>query len=193
MLFSTLHAFKITKEVYIGIHTFTLIEESYNEYGQKGVTMALYTKGTNVGMLRKLNFSIRNESGPCSDKNVEEGHYVINKDSITLYSHWKRSRSSDNTPIGDRIQVYKLNKHASFYLSDSKIYIEKSRRNKDTDEGMKYLYTEVKTKYEKVLLDSYVSNIEETFKAKFVLGDEARVLAKEVKKALMQKEKQRWK
>jgi hypothetical protein len=192
VLFSTLEAVNAEKEVHIGTHTFTLIEESYNEYGDKGITMALYAKDVNASTTRKLSFLLRNESGSCSDKNVEEGHYIIKKDSITFYSHWKRSRSTDNTPIGDRIQVYKVDKNGSFYLSDSKIYVERTTRNEDADEGMQYLYTEAKTEAEKLLLEEYVASVENIFKAKFVLGKEANVLAKEVHRVLMEKQKQKW-
>ena len=189
-LVSTLYA---EKEVHIGTHTFTLIEESYNEYGDKGMTMALYAKDVNASKSRKLSFLLRNESGACSDKNVEEGHYIIKKDSIIFYSHWKRSRSTDNMPIGDRIQVYKVNKDGSFYLSDSKIYVERTTRNEDADEGMQYLYTEAKTEAEKLLLEEYVASVENIFKAKFVMGEESNVLAKEVHHVLMEKQKQKWK
>ena len=167
------------------------VKESYNEYGDKGVTLALYAD-TDKSASPKLTFLLRNESGSCSDKDIEEGAYVIKKDTIVLYTHWIRSRNSNDAPIGDRIQVYKVNKDSSFTMIDSKVYVEKTRQNEDADEGMKYLYTAPKTKEEELLLDAYIASVEKIFKAKFVRGSEAVALGKEVQDALMQKQKQRW-
>lgn len=189
-LFSTLHAFKSEKEVQIGTHVFNLVKESYNEYGDKGMTMALYVKGDTSP---KLSFILKNESGACSDKDVEKGTYVIKKDSIVLYSHWIRSQNTNNTPIGDRKQVYKVDANSSFTLSDSSVYIEKTTQYEDADEGMQYLFTKPKTENEKRLLYDYISSVEEIFKAKFVMGDEADNLAFEVNAALSNIQKQQWK
>lgn len=192
ILISELNAFKSEKEVQIGVHSFILVKKSYNEYGDKGITMALYTKDTKNSRQKKLSFLLGNESGPCSDKNVENGSYKIKEDSIVFYTHWKRSRSSYNVPIGDRMQVFKVDKNGSFYMIDSKVYVERTKRNKDEDEGMQYLYTEAKTENEKLLLDEYITSVEDTFKAKFVMGDEAKKLEYEVNKALLLKQRQQW-
>jgi len=192
LLFTSLYAFKVEKEVQIAKHTFTLVKESYNEYGDKGVTMALYTKDANKSISEKFSFILRNESGSCSDKSVEEGIYKIDKDSIVTYTHWKRSQNLPNSPIGDRMQIYKMDENNSFYLYDSKVYVERTTRGEDADEGMKYLYVEPKTEDEKRLLSEYINAVENIFKAKFVTEDEARALSKEVHEALMHKEKQRW-
>jgi len=192
-LISVLNAFKAEKEVQIGGHSFILVEESYTEYGDKGITMALYANDSKNSRQQKLSFLLRNESGSCSNKNVEDGNYKIKKDSIVFYTHWKRSRSSDNAPIGDRIQVYKVDKNGSFYMIDSKAYIERTIQNEDADEGMQYLYTEAKTEDEKLLLDEYIASVEDIFKAKFVRGEEAKKLKYEVNKALLLKERQQWK
>jgi len=192
ILFTTLHAFKTEKEVHIGTHTFTLVKESYNEYGDKGVTLALYDRGANKNASPKLTFLLRNEYGSCSDKDIEAGSYEIKKDGIVFYTHWKRSRNSDNAPIGDRIQIYKVNENASFTMVNSKVYVERTTQNEDADEGMKYLYVEAKTKAEKLLLDEYITSVEDIFKAKFVRGDEAKALKKEVHEALELKQKQKW-
>ena len=193
ILFSTLHAFKIEKEVQIGTHTFSLVKESYNEYGDKGISMVLYAKDVNSSDPHKLSFILKNESGQCSDKDIENGTYVIKKNSIVFYTHWKRSRSTDNTPSGDRIQVFTVDDNGSFTMSDSKAYIERTRQNQDADEGMQYLYTEAKTADEKKLLFEYIISVEHIFKAKFVMGDEADNLAFEVHDALINKQKQQWK
>jgi len=138
-------------------------------------------------------FRVGNESGQCSDKDIENGTYVIKKDSIIFYTHWTRSHSTDNTPSGDRMQVFKVDDNGSFTMSDSKIYVERTRQNADADEGMQYLHKEAKTDEQKKLLGEYITSVEHIFKAKFVMGDEADTLAFEVHEALANKQKQQWK
>jgi len=193
ILFNTVHAFKSEEEVHIGVHTFNLVKEDYNEYGDKGMTMVLYALDGHKNRSKKLTFLLRNESGQCSDKDIENGTYVIKKDSIIFYTHWKRSRSTDNVPSGDRMQVFKVDENGSFSMSDSKIYVERTRQNADADEGMQYLHKEAKTAEQKKLLAEYIASVEHIFKAKFVMGEEADNLALEVHKALENKQKQRWK
>ena len=77
-------------------------------------------------------------------------------------------------------------------MVDSKVYVERARQNEDADEGMQYLYVEPKTKEEEVLLNEYIVSVEDIFKAKFVRGDEAKALRKEVHEALELKQKQKW-
>ena len=188
-LLSSLYA---RKEVHIGTHTFTLIEESYNEYGDKGRTMMLYAKDANKSKLPQFRFVERYQTGSCAVRNIEEGSYIFKNDSIITYSRWERF-DNEHAPIGDRIQVYKLDENGSFYLSDSRVYVEKTERNDDADEGMKYLYTEAKTEQEKSLLHRYIASVEELFEAKFVMGEEAEKLKYEVNKALESKHRQQWK
>jgi len=192
ILFSTLHAFKSEKKVRIGTHTFNLVKEDYNEYGDKGMTMVLYALDGHKSTSKKLSFLLRNESGQCFDKDIENGTYVIKKDSIIFYTHWERSRSRDDTPSGDRMQVFIVDENGSFTMSDSKIYVERTRQNADADEGMQYLHKEAKTAEQKKLLAEYIASVEHIFKAKFVLGDEADNLAFKVHNALLKKQKQQW-
>ena len=189
--FSTLQAVNAEKEVRIGTYTFTLIEEEYNEYGDKGVTMMLYAKGADRSKLPQFRFVMRYQSGSCVVKNVEEGSYTFEKDSIITHSNWERI-DNDHAPIGDRMQVYKLDENGSFYVSDSKVYIERTNRNDDAHDGMKYLYEDAKTEEEKSLLQEYISSVEQLFEAKFVMGEEAKKLRYEVNKALHLKHGQRW-
>ena len=139
----------------------------------------------------QFRFVMSYQSGSCAVKNAEEGSYKIEKNSIIVYSNWERI-DNDNAPIGDRMQVYKLDENGSFYVSDSKVYIEKTSRNDDADKGMKYLYTEAKTEDEKFLLANYITSVEQLFEAKFVMGKEAEKLTYEVNKALHEKHGQLW-
>ena len=191
IIMSILGILHAEQEVHIGTHTFTMMEEEYNEYGDKGVSMLLYAKDANRSKLPQFRFVLRYQSGSCDVKNMEEGNYVLEKESITTYSHWKRF-TNDNAPIGNRMQVYKLDENGSFYVSSSKVYIEQTIRGDDADEGMKYLYEEVKTEQEKSLLDAYVASVERIFKADFVMGEEADALKREVLNALQLKYKTQW-
>ena len=191
IFFSTLYASNAEKEVHIGTYSFMLIEEEYNEYGDKGVTMMLYAKDADRSKLPQFRFVMSYQSGSCAVKNLEDGSYKIEKDSIVTHSRWERI-DNDNAPIGERMQVYKMDENGSFYVSDSKVYIEKTSRNDDVDEGMKYLYTEAKTEEEKSLLANYIVSVEKLFEAKFVMGEEAEKLKYEVNKALHEKHGQRW-
>lgn len=191
-LLTTLNALSTEKTVHIGTHTFIVVEEEYNEYGDKGHSMLLYAKDANRSKLPQLRVVLWYQSGSCDVKNVEEGHYVFKKDSITTYSHWKRF-SNDNAPIGARMQVYKVDDNGSFYVSDSKVYIERTARGEDAYEGMEYLFTKAQTNEEKLLLAGYIKSVEDRFNAKFVKDDEVIALKKEVHHALHLKHQQTWK
>lgn len=191
-LMSTLSAFDTEKEIHIGTHTFTLTKETYNEYGDKGITVVLYAKDADKSILPHLRIVTRHQSGSCRVKNSEEGTYVIKKDSIIVYSRWKRF-TNDYAPIGNRVQVYKLDENGSFYVSDSKVYVERTKRGEDAYEGMQYLYTDANTKNKKLLLSEYIASVEEIFKAKFVIGKEAKKLALQVSEAMREKQNKRWK
>jgi len=181
------------EEVQIGKHTFILKQEIYNEYGDKGITLLVYAKAKQKEKLPLLSFVLENQSGSCTNKSLEKGTYEIKSNSIKFYSHWERYGKEYNAPIGNRIQVYHVDENGTFYQTESKVYIEKSKRGKEVDEGMKYLYTEAKTSNEKEALKQYIGSVEHIFEAKFVRGNDAKILAKEVTRALIQKQKQRWK
>jgi hypothetical protein len=191
ILLTLLSILQAEKTVTIGTHTFTLIEEDYSEYGDKGVTMMLYAKDANRSKLPQFRFVLRYQSGSCDVKNVEDGVYRIEKERIVTHSHWTRY-SNDNAPIGDRMQVFKVDENGSFYVSESKVYIEKTTRNEGADEGMKYLYEDANTVDEKALLAAYIASVERLFDAKFVSGDAAKALGSEVFNALQVKYKTQW-
>jgi hypothetical protein len=187
---TSVNAFKIEKEVKIGKHIFNLVKESYNEYGDKGVSMALYD--VNKSTTHKLSFLLGNESGDCTDKNIEDGNYKIQENKIVFYTHWRRARSSNYMPRGDRIQVYQVDDNGAFKMIDSKVYVEKTRQNEDADEGMKYLFTAPTNEAEKLLLKEYKISVEKKYNAKFVKAEQAKYLVTEVKKALKEKHSSRW-
>ena len=186
------YAFYSKKEVYIGKYPFIMIQESYNEYGDKGLTLMLYAKGTNKDQPSTLRMVLEHQTGSCTARSAQVGVYEIEGNRFTLYSHWERYNKEENAPIGDRIQVYEVDENGSLAQVSSRVYIEKYEREKCLEEGMKYLYTDLKSAEEKQALEKYKASVEHIFKAKFVLGKEAKQLASEVRQALIAKQKQRW-
>jgi len=192
LLSISLFALDVKKEVQIGSHTFILKQEAYNEYGDKGITLKVYDKASKQKGVPLLSFVMENKSGGCADKSVEHGAYKIVGNILTFYSHWERYGRVYDAPIGDRVQVYTLDDKGTLEYTNSKVYIETSKRGKEMDEGMQYLYTEIKTDVQREALAKYIISVERIFEAKFVKGAEAKVLADEVSNALNEKQKQRW-
>ena len=192
LLYTFLFAVDARKEVQIGTHMFILKQQAYNEYGDKGITLMVHNKNTEKKGVPLLSFVMENKSGSCADKSVQNGAYKIEGNTIIFYSHWERYGREYDAPIGDRIQVYRVDDNGTLQRKSSKVYIETSKRGKEMDEGMKYLYTEMKTDAEKQELAKYIASVERIFEAKFVRGVEAKVLAEQVSKALTQKQRKRW-
>lgn len=191
VFFTILQAFTSEKEIQIGKEIFVLKTESYTEYANKGTSIHLYAKDINGSKVKALSFVLHYQFGSCVPESLEEGTYSIKKDRIVLYSHWQRF-SNASAPVGDRIQVYKVDEKGALYLSESKVYIERHTPNDRTDDGMQYLSKKAKTRQETKLLLAYQKSVEALFKAKFVMGKEAESLRMEVKNALALRQKQRW-
>jgi len=193
LLFQSLYAFKTEEKLHIGTETFTVIHESYDEYGDKGITMKLYTSDSNTSGKPLLSLVLENQTGSCSQKSVEEGTYYVDGDTLRFYSHWSRYGKAYDSPIGDRVQVYKIDNNKMIHRVAGRVYIEKTKRYKDAPEGMKYLYKVPQTEKEREALYKYIRSIERIYGATFVQGEDAKKLADEVHTALVMKQKQRWK
>lgn len=122
---------------------------------------------------------------------MEDGHYEINGSSITLYSSWKRTGNANDSPYGGRIQVFKVNDKEIAKVS-SQLYIETQRKNYNEESGMKYLFNPPTNEKQIEALHTYIKMVEQKFHGKFVQGDEAKRLLKEVKEAMMRKKRSRW-
>ena len=180
------------KDITIAGKPYVIIHESYNEYSDKGIEMKLYSKEQNRDTLPLLSFTLENQSGGCAEKSIQSGTYAIEGDKIILYSHWARSGRAYDAPSGDRKQIYKFDKDGNLTRVSGQVYIEKAKRGKEMDEGMKYLYTPAITAKEKKALTAYIRSVEHIFEADFVQGEQANALANEVEQALREKSKQRW-
>jgi len=181
------------QDIQIGGRTYTIVEESYDEYSDKGIEMKLYKKAQNKDTLPLFSFTLENQSGGCGERSTQEGSYEINGTMLTFYSHWERSGRAYDAPSGDRIQHYVMDSNGTMHFKDGILYIEQQAKNYDKESGLKYLYKTPKNKAEKEKLQAYIESTERIFGGRFVFGDDAIQLHKEVDNALMKKRRTRWK
>jgi len=191
-IFSSLFATSSVEDITIGKFDFVIIKKSYDVYDSKGKLMQLYREKRNKNLLFSLRLTLKDATGDCASKGLQEGAYVVDKKSITLYSHWHRRGKAYLEPYGARIQKYEVQPDGVLKQVYSAVYIESARKNHALDEGMKYLFETPKNDEEKKSLESYVKEIERVYKAKFVYGEAKDKLFKEVKRALKKKIKDVW-
>lgn len=171
---------------------FSVITESYDIYDSKGEVMKLYTEEQNNNLTFVLSLILKDSTGSCSDKSVQEGTYEINGTDITLYSFWDRRGKAYSSPYGARIQHYKMLPNHTVERVSSQVYIETERENYNAESGMQYLFHAPKSETEKEALKGYVEFVEKEYKGAFVYGQEAKSLINEVQQALSRKIKLRW-
>ena len=176
----------------IGNQDFSLTTETYDIYDSKGEVLRLYREERNNNLTFVFSLILKDRTGPCSDKSVEDGYYEINGTTVTLYSHWDRRGKAYDAPYGVRVQVYELKDNYDLVRTSSRLYIETQRPNYNENSGMKYLFKAPKTDAEKADLKAYVSAVERNYKGTFVYGNEAKKLIKEVEDAMTRKMKAIW-
>jgi len=180
------------KHITIGNQDFSLTTEKYDIYDSKGEVLKLYREEQNNNLTFILSLVLKDRTGGCSDKSIEDGYYEINGTTLTLYSHWQRSGKAYDAPYGARIQVYKLKNNYALVRTSSKLYIETQKAHYNEDSGMKYLFKAPQTKEEKANLKAYISRVEHDYNGTFVYADEAQKLITEVEDAMRRKMKSIW-
>ena len=180
------------KHITIGNQDFSVITDTYNIYDSKGKVLRFYREELNNNLTFMFTLILKDRTGSCSDKSMEDGYYEINGTKVTLYSYWNRKGRAYNAPYGARVQIYELKDNYNLVRTSSKIYIESQRRNYTKDSGMKYLFKTPKTNMEKKSLKAYVSTVERNYKGVFVYGNEAKKLIKEVEDAMSRKMQAIW-
>ena len=180
------------KHITIGNQDFSLTTDTYDIYDSKGEVLRLYREERNYDLKFIFSLILKDRTGACSDKSVEDGYYDINGTTITLYSHWDRRGKAYDAPYGARIQVYEMLPNHEVVRTSSKLYIETARKNYNENSGMKHLFKEAQNEEEKKALKSYVSSVERNFKGSFVFGSEAKSLMKDVEDAMTRKMKGIW-
>ncbi|RUM74755.1 MAG: hypothetical protein DSZ10_01050 [Sulfurovum sp.] len=185
-------AFGTPKQIEINHHTFDLVQEYYNEYGERGVSLKFYAHGANKEKLPMLALSLMNSTGACSGKSIQDGTYEINGTKIIYYSHWERKGNAGDAPEGDLIQTYKVYQNGTITRVSGELYIEDHVRGNNSSDGMQYLFDAPKTTEEEKALKDYIKSIERRFGGEFVRGKEAEALKKRVRDALARKHKKLW-
>lgn len=180
------------KHVTMGHQDFSIVTESYDIYGSKGEVMKFYKEERNNDLTFVLRLTMTDHTGSCADKAIQEGAYEINRTNITLYSFWDRRGKAYDAPYGARVAHYKLSDDRTLVKEASYIYIESERKKYNDESGMKYLFTPPQNEEERKELQNYIEDVERQYKGTFVYGDEAKVLIKEVKKALKRKMQRAW-
>ncbi|UPT78505.1 hypothetical protein MN086_04990 [Sulfurovum sp. XGS-02] len=180
------------EHVTLGNQDFSIVTESYDIYDSKGEVMKFYKEERNNDLTFVLSLILKDKTGTCADKSMQEGAYEINGTTITLYSFWDRKGKVYDTPYGARIQQYEVLPDHTVVLRSSKIYIETARKSYDPESGMKYLFTPPKTALEKEALQGYVKSVEKVYKGVFVFGEEAKILLDGVHEAFRRQMKAQW-
>ena len=168
---------------------FNMVKERYDVYDSKGEFIRFY-KDNNETILFRL--TLKDVTGDCSSKSLQDGAYEIGEKGITLYSFWDRVGRAYLDSYGARIQRYEVEEDGTFKRVFSKLYIEATRQKHDNDSGMEYLFRKPQTEEEEKKLQSYVDEVERVYKGTFVFGEEAKELITTVKKALRAKVKLLW-
>ena len=180
------------QHINIGNQDFMLTVEEYDVYDSKGEVLRVYKEKRNNDLLFMFSLILKDRTGACSAKSVEDGYYEVNDTSITLYSHWDRRGKAYDAPYGARIQVYTIDENFNLTKTSSKLYVETERQNYNETSGMQYLFKKPQNEEEKKALKAYVSSVERNYKGSFVFGEEAKKLMAEVEDAMGRKMKSIW-
>ncbi len=191
LLFAQLFAAHIEHHT-IGNQSFMFTIESYDVYDSKGEVLRVYKEKRNNDLIFMFSLILKDQTGACSDKSIEEGYYEVNATSITLYTRWERRGKAYDAPYGGRIQVYRLTPDNDLKRISSKLYIETEREGYNENSGMKFLFWQPQNEKEKEALASYVRSVEHQFKGEFLFGNAATKLMQEVNAAMIRKMKRVW-
>ena len=191
-MLSVLFSNSSVEDITIGKFDFVIIKKSYDIYDSKGELMQLYREERNKNLIFALRLTLKDETGSCASKGLQEGAYVVDEKGITLYSLWHRRGKAYLEPYGARVQRYEIQSNGLLKQVSSSVYIETARKKHAIDEGMQYLFVAPTNDEEKKKLERYIKEIERVYKAKFVQGEEISKLFQEVKKALKRKMKKIW-
>ena len=171
---------------------FSLVINSYDIYDSKGSFIKFYKVDKDKNLTSVIRLTLKDVTGNCESKSLEDGAYEINKNVITLYSFWNRRGKAYLEPYGAKIQKYEVELDGTLKELSSLLYIEETRKKQDDDSGMEYLFHTPQGKFEQKKLNTYIKGVEEKYGGKFVFGEESKRLIKHVKEALKRKTKEAW-
>ncbi|SFV53835.1 hypothetical protein MNB_SV-14-1770 [hydrothermal vent metagenome] len=180
------------EHITINNYDFSIVKEDYHIYDSKGKIMKMYLEENNNNLTFVLRLTLHDETGGCTSRSIQKGAYEINGSVITLYNYWDRKGKAYLAPYGWRIQKYKVLSSGKLKQIFGQIYLESTKQSYENDSGLKYLFTSPKTDEERAKKEEYIKEIEQKYKAKFVLGKEKNRLKEEVEEALKRKLKRVW-
>jgi len=181
------------QEVTINHQKFQIVKESYDIYDSKGEFVRFYKVNKDKSLSSVLRLTLKDATGGCSSRSLEDGAYEIKGNEIWLYRYFHRQGQAYLDPYGAQIVEYQVQKDGTLKKLQSKVYVELTQKGYDEESGMEYLFHAPKNEKERVLLNRYVKRVEAKYEGEFLFGDEGEKLIKEVKKALKRKIKSEWK
>lgn len=191
MLFSSYLLGASLEHITIRDYDFSIVTEKYDIYDSKGEVMKLYREERNNDLRFVFSFILKDATGTCSDKSMQQGSYTVNGNMIVLYTLWERKGRVYDAPYGAKIERYEVSEEGNVVQTSSRLYVETSIQS-DDESGMRFLFSPPKTLSDKQQFDAYIQNVQRQFKGTFVFGKEAMELIEEVKKAIRSKESNPW-
>ena len=169
-------------EITISNQKYRISEDSYNEYGEKGSTLTLYSADSKTAV---LSFTTYEKYGGCGKRNYKESIYDVDGESLTIYDKWSGYDIS-----GYREMIYHF-KDGKAKLISSKFYIiDKSMENGQKVKNM-LLKTSKDSKQEEIL-KHYINSIERAYKGEFLFKKDKDELIARVERAFEKSMKDRW-
>jgi hypothetical protein len=158
-LFVYAKTFKIAgKELHITV-------EKYNEYGEKGELAKIVDKSGE----ELFSFLRYERGGECGKRDFIESNFKIQKDRLILYTKYHGYNIN-----GVKKSIFKFNE-GRFEKLSSILFIKDKNINADVETIIESNSTK---------RDLYIRDIQESYKGRFVTGDRAEILKKEVFLAL---------
>ena len=178
LLFSFL-AFSQVETIVLNNYSFELKKDKIsNEDGEDIKIINLYRNGSS----KLLSHILKESIGDCNSESLEIGDYTVTGSTITFYSFWCTRGDAPVSPYGARIQVYKADNNGQMILDSSQVYIEAGSAG--WIPGLEFLFKKPTTNKEKEEFKTYIDEIESSYDATFVFGDDANELIKKVKEQL---------
>jgi hypothetical protein len=191
LLLLVLHAFADSEVVRLqkGGFDYVLLKESYDLYESKGVSIKFYKEEQSEDLSYQLTFVVADKTGGCLGKSIQQGVFTFDDYNLTLYTRYTRSGSIKEAPEGVTLKRYRITEAGSLKLLSAKIYIEAHDRTLKDESGMRFLYQPPRSDTEKRALTRYLKTQEKNYGGRFVLGEEADSLRKEVQNAFKKRKK----
>lgn len=102
MLFSSYLLGASLEHITIRDYDFSIVTEKYDIYDSKGEVMKLYREERNNDLRFVFSFILKDATGTCSDKSMQQGSYTVNGNMIVLYTLWSEKAGYMTRPTERR-------------------------------------------------------------------------------------------